>query len=194
MANTCYNRVFINASKASLDAFEKAIADLGGELGPALEALMPPPKGLPYDSRDESFTEFADALDGNTERNYTTEYNWRLAHYGTPAVYPDGKINRIDDNLMILNYTTAWAPNLEYWHNVIKETPRFLDLVVNHRYYEDGLGFIGEARIDQTFLVNKQKDLTIEHWQRAGAITLDDEILWDSTGVADVDLFDAFPL
>jgi hypothetical protein len=93
---------------------------------------------------------------------------------------------------MILEYQSAWAPNLEYWHNVIKATPRFLDLVVNHRYYEDGLGFIGEAKIDQTHLINKQKDLTIEHWKQAGAIVMDDEILWESTD--NVDLFDAFPV
>jgi hypothetical protein len=192
MANTCYNRVFISASKASLDAFEKHVADKGGELGIALEAILPPPKGLPYDTREELFTEFADALDGNTKRQYSTEYNWRLAFHGTKAVYPGGTSIRIDNNLLILEYTTAWAPNLEYWHNVIKETPRFLDFEIKHQYYEDGLGFIGEAKIDQTFLINKQKDLTIEHWKKAGAITVDDEILWDSTD--SLDLFDAFPL
>jgi hypothetical protein len=192
MANTCYNRAFITGQRKSLDALEKAIEDKGGELGVALEALLPPPKGLPYDSQEELFGEFADALDGNTHRQYSTEYNWRLAFHGTKAVYPGGTKIRIDDNLLILEYTTAWAPNLEYWHNLIKETPRLLDLVVNHRYYEDGLGFIGEARIDQTFLINKQKDLTVEHWQKAGAITIDDEILWESTD--NVNLFDAFPL
>jgi hypothetical protein len=193
MANTCYNRVFITASKRSLDAFEKAVADLGGELGPALEALLPPPDGLPYDNpKEERFGEFADALDGNTEREYTTEYNWRLAFYGTKAVYPDSKINRVRDDLMILDYTTAWAPNIAYWQNVIKAIPRFLDFEVKHQYYEDGIGFIGEASIDQTNYSEWQEDLTIEHWQKAGAITVDDEILWDST--ADVDLFGAFPL
>lgn len=193
MANTCYNRVFITASKRSLDAFEKAVADLGGELGPALEALLPPPDGLPYDNpKEERFGEFADALNGNTEREYTTEYNWRLAFYGTKAVYPDGKINRVRDDLMILDYTTAWAPNIAYWQNVIKAIPRFLDFEVKHQYYEDGIGFIGEASIDQTNYNEWQEDLSIEHWQKAGAITVDDEILWDST--TDVDLFDAFPL
>jgi hypothetical protein len=192
MANTCYNRVFITASKQSLDAFEKAVADLGGELGEALEALLPPPADLPYDSRDEAFGEFADALDGNTEREYTTEYHWRLAFYGTKAVYPDAKINRIDDQLLMLDYTTAWAPNIAYWQNVIKAVPRFLDFQVKHQYFEDGIGFIGEAEIDQTDYKEYQEDLDIEHWQRAGAIILDDEILWDST--TDVSLFDAFPL
>jgi hypothetical protein len=192
MANTCYNRVYIQASKASLDAFEKAVADLGGELGEALEALLPPPKGLPYDSQEEEFGEFADALDGNTEREYTTEYHWRLAFYGTKAVYPDGKLNRKKDTLLILDYTTAWAPNIAYWENVIKAVPRFLDFEVKHQYYEDGIGYLGEYRIDQTFSNGWQKDLTIEHWERAGAITVDDEILRDST--TDVDLFDAFPL
>jgi hypothetical protein len=193
MANTCYNRVFITASKASLDAFEKAIADLGGELGPALEALMPPPDDLPYDNpKEERFGEFADALNGNTEREYTTEYNWRLAYYGTKAVYPDGKINRIDDELLMLDYTTAWAPNIAYWQNVIKAVPRFLDFQVKHQYFEDGIGFIGEAEIDQTDYKEYQEDLEIAHWQKAGAIILDDEILWEST--TDVSLFDAFPL
>ena len=192
MANTCYNRVFITASKASLDAFEKAIQDLGGELGPALEALLPPPDDLPYDTEEEVFGEFADALDGNTEREYTTEYHWRLAYYGTKAVYPDGKINRIDDQLLMLDYTTAWAPNIAYWQNVIKAVPRFLDFQVKHQYFEDGVGFIGEAEIDQTDYKEYQEELEIEHWQRAGAIILDDEILWEST--TDVSLFDAFPL
>lgn len=192
MANTCYNRVFITASKASLDAFEKAVADRGGELGMALEAILPPPKGLPYDSREENFGEFADALDGNTERQYTTEYNWRLANYGTKAVYEGGTINRIDDELLFLEYTTAWAPNIAYWQNVIKATPRFLDFEVKHQYYEDGIGFIGEYRTDQTYSNGWQEDITIEHWQKAGAITVDDEILWDSTN--DITLFDAFPL
>ena len=193
MANTCYNRVFITASKASLDAFEKAIQDLGGELGPALEALMPPPDDLPYDNpKEERFGEFADALDGNTEREYTTEYNWRLAYYGTKAVYPDGKLNRIRDDLLILDYTTAWAPNIAYWQNVIKAVPRFLDFQVKHQYFEDGIGFIGEAEIDQTDYKEYQEDLEITHWQKAGAIILDDEILWEST--TDVSLFDAFPL
>ena len=193
MANTCYNRVFITASKRSLDAFEKAVADLGGELGPALEALLPPPDGLPYDNpKEERFGEFADALDGNTKREYTTEYNWRLAFYGTKAVYPDGKINRVRDDLMILDYTTAWAPNIAYWQNVIKAIPRFLDFEVKHQYFEDGIGFIGEARIDQVDYSEWQEDIVLDHWRRAGAITVNDEILWDST--TELMLFDAFPL
>jgi hypothetical protein len=192
MANICYNRVFISASKASLDAFEKVVADKGGELGIALEAILPPPKGLPYDSREESFTEFADALSGNTERTYTTEYNWRLANYGTKAVYPGGELHRIDKELLMLNYETAWAPNEAYWMNVIKSVPRFLDFEVKHQYYEDGIGFIGESLVDQLTNRNKQEDLTVEHWKKAGAITVDDEILWDST--ESLDLFDAFPL
>jgi hypothetical protein len=192
MANLCQNRVFITASKASLDAFEKAIADKGGELGEALEALLPPPKGLPYDSQEELFGEFADALDGNTDRQYSTEYNWRIAFHGTKAVYPGGTNKRIDKELLFLEYAPAWAPNIEYWHNLIKATPRFLDFIVNHQYYEEGLGFIGDARIDQTYVKNNQKDLTVDHWKKAGAIVMEDEILWDST--YNVNLFDAFPV
>jgi hypothetical protein len=192
MANICYNRVHITASKASLDAFEKQVADKGGDIGGAFEAILPPPKGLPYDSREESHAEFADALSGNTERAYTTEYNWRLANYGTKGVYEGGSLDRMNDELLILEYETPWAPNEAFWINVVKSVPRFLDFEIKHQYYEDGIGFIGESFIDQVNVTNKQQDLTIEHWQRAGAITVDDEILWDST--EDLDLFDAFPL
>ena len=193
MANTCFNRVVIHASKASLDALYKAITDRGEELSRALEALLPPPKGLPFDARKEVFGEFADALNGNTERDYSTEYHWRIAHYGTKAIYDSPwSLTRPDKETMILTYTTAWSPNVEYWHNLIKEYPRFLDFEITHQYHESGLGFIGEAKVDQVRINNKQTDLTIHHWQKAGAITIDDEILWDST--ENVDLFNAFPL
>jgi hypothetical protein len=192
MANTCYNRVYITASKESLDAFKKHVADKGGELGEALEALLPPPKGLPYDSREESHTEFADALSGNTKRTYTTEYNWRLANYGSKGIFPNGRINRVEDELLILDYETPWAPNEAFWVNVIRSVPRFLDFEIKHQYYEDGIGFIGETYTDQVNVTSKQRDLTVEHWKKAGAVVIDDEILWESTD--NVDLFDAFPL
>jgi hypothetical protein len=191
MANTCHNLVNITASKRSLDALEKAIKDKGGELGEALEALLPPPAGMPYDDGLEHFTEFADALNGNNARQYSTEYHWRLANYGTKSIYEGGSLDRMNDKLAILKYETTWSPNLDYWFNLIKAIPRFLDFEIKHQYFEDGIGYIGECLTNKVVMDNHQQDITVEHWKKAGAIVLNNEILWHES---EVDLFDAFPI
>jgi hypothetical protein len=95
----------------------------------------------------------------------------------------------IEEKSIGLGFSTAWSPNCEFWTSFSEKYPT---LEIYHRYYEEGMNFIGESSYKDGLFEDNCQDITDSIWERAGAV-LDDngEIDWDRS---DINLFSVFPL
>jgi hypothetical protein len=126
----------------------------------------------------------------NTEAPKDTPnwYNWCVSNWGTKweidVTYFDFEETKIG-----LGFDTAWSPNCEFWTTFSEKYPT---LEIYHRYYEEGMSFIGEAFYKDGMCNDNCQDITDKIWERAGAVLdKDGEVDWDKS---DVNLYSVFPL
>lgn len=116
-------------------------------------------------------------------------YNWRISNWGTKWELDEETQMEIEEKSIGLGYNTAWSPNCDFWTTFSRKYPT---LKIYHRYYEEGMSFIGEAFYENGSFEDNCQDITNRMWERAGAV-LDEngDVDWDRS---DVNLFNAFPL
>jgi hypothetical protein len=141
--------------------------------------------------------EFANAIAGNRDYEYSDWYGWRLAHWGTkwdlnPETTQLNEMVVNDDNASFsISYDTAWSPVNDFW---IKVSEMFPNVRIDNRFFEEGCNFIGQTIIEGgETLADECGEITAEDYTKAGAV-LDNEgnINWDESD--DYDLWSLFPL
>ena len=136
------------------------------------------------------FVPMPNELEGTTAPQDTPNwYNWRVSNWGTKWDLDEETQMIVEEKSIGLGFNTAWSPNCEFWTAFSEKYPT---LEIHHRYYEEGMSFIGEAFYKDGNCEDNCEDITNEIWERAGAV-LDDEgeVDWDNS---DVNLFSVFPL
>ena len=195
MPNWCDNEIDINSdNKEQLQAFIDRLKSGAGESDPdkLCETFLPtPPELLAIDHQKPTDpVEFANALSGNKDTEYSSWYTWRLANWGTKWDVSDLLIAEGDYGIT-LNYQTAWSPINDFWDKVAQEYP---DLRFDERYLEEGMAFIGQViREGGERIVDEFRNLESEDYVKAGAV-LDAEGHVDWEIDQDYSLWDLFPL
>lgn len=71
----------------------------------------------------------------------TNWYEWNVENWGTKwdVNVNDGYVERLDDNTLQLSFETAWSPPIAFYDFLFED-----GWDVEARYYEPGVGFIGE--------------------------------------------------
>jgi len=116
-------------------------------------------------------------------------YDWCLANWGTKWDLGEEASLQIEDRRIGLGFDTAWSPNCDFWTAFSEKYPK---AQISHRYYEEGMSFIGEAFYEDGGFDDNCQDITDELLQKCGAVLDEDGYIdWDKS---DVCLFDAFPL
>lgn len=212
MPNWCNNETEILGSEADITEIlrlakttQYELTDVDGELKAyetpfSLNGLVPMPQHLEGTTASASTHkdgEFAQALAGNKDYEYTDWYGWRLANWGTKwDLNPDSMcLNEMivqDDNASFsISYDTAWSPINEFW---LKVSEMFPNVRIDNRYFEEGCNFIGQTIFEGgEVLADEGGEITQEDYVKAGAI-LDKEgnVDWDED--QDYNLWDLFPL
>lgn len=164
----------------------------------SLNGVLPMPKELEGTTASVSSPEeFAQALAGNKEFEYSDWYYWRLANWGTKwdldtdTTYV-GEVVVQDDNASVsLSYDTAWSPINDFW---LKVSEMFPKVRIDNRYYEEGMNFIGQTIFEGgETLADECGEISSEDYKKAGA-TLDDEGNIDWEEDQDYNLWSLFPL
>lgn len=117
-------------------------------------------------------------------------YDWCNSNWGTKWDMCDVyQSNHPSKASMTISFNTAWAPNVQFW---AKFSELYPTLSIIHYYYEEGMGFIGEAIYENGLVDDYCIDISNEIWEKAGAVfNSEGYVDWDNS---DVCLFDVFPL
>jgi hypothetical protein len=186
MPNWCDNEVVISGSPEVLTEIDNIISQ--NPEGFEMNDFLPIPKEL-VDSQASGTTEnFTKALAGDTTVEYDNWYDWSIANWGTKwdvrDVYRSNDVGQI-----LLTYNTAWAPNVNFWAQFTEKYP----VKVEHRYYEEGVCFIGEATIENGQIDDYCIEIDEQVYKKVGVVLEEDGTIdWEAG--QDYSLFDAFPL
>jgi hypothetical protein len=174
MPNWCSNEVVITGDTATISKIAE-IAQKNPE-GFQMEDFVPMPEEL------RNTTAPQDTLNW---------YDWSVSNWGTKWDMCD-VYSSFSEGSISISCNTAWAPNVEFWAKFSELYPQ---LVIEHRYLEEGMCFIGEATYEAGDYSDTCLDITGEMYKKAGAI-LDEEnnIDWDNPENYDIDLWSLFPL
>jgi hypothetical protein len=116
-------------------------------------------------------------------------YDWAIANWGTKWDLGEEAVVIPEDRRIGLGFNTAWSPNCDFWTAFSEKYP---SLRISHRYYEEGMGFIGETFYEGGAMFDNCQDITDEMLVRAGGVLdKNGDIDWDRS---DINLFDIFPL
>ena len=195
MPNWCDNTATIYGTKEVLEAIvEKAKIQ---EEAFSMEQFMTVPE---FPEKDKVLTgskleseSFKNALIGNTNYAYDNWYDWCIGNWGTKWDMSESYVSAIvqdgDRFKVMLSYSTAWSPNNTFWTTFSELYP----VEITHRYYEEGMMFIGEA----TYLDGRVNDLCLDVTEEMlltiGAVANDEGgVDWETD--QDYDLYDLFPL
>lgn len=158
-----------------------------------MDSVLPTPQHLLDAKGMTDEVGFQQAIEGNKEYEYNNWYNWRLAHWGTKWDIAEVEMGEIthrskDKYSVSLWYNTAWSPNVAFWEYVCELGPFEVEL----KYFEEGMGFVGETLITKDGIEENHQQITTEMLVSVGAYLDDDgEIDWDES---DVNMWDLFPL
>lgn len=159
-----------------------------------MESIYTTPRELMDNSKPSGGEQLQNAIAGNTDYEYDNWYDWRVAHWGTkwdmdsvqldePEYSSEEEGKRYSFNLY---YQTAWSPNIEFWKYVCKMGP----FIVEMRYIEEGMGYIGETTVERNSVDDYCTEMTTEMFASIGAVIDEDgEIDWDNTEVNEWDIF-----
>jgi hypothetical protein len=116
-------------------------------------------------------------------------YDWANSNWGTKWDLDEETSVVSEDRRIGLGFNTAWSPNCSFW---VAFSEKYPTVQIEHKYYEEGMSFIGEAFYEDGNFEDNCQDITPKIWEKCGAV-LDEEgeVDWD---LSDVNLFDAFPL
>jgi hypothetical protein len=116
-------------------------------------------------------------------------YDWSVSNWGTKWDLDEETTFYVNEKSIGLGFNTAWSPNCAFWNAFSEKYPT---VQIEHKYYEEGMGFIGEASYENGNFDDHCQDITSELWVKAGAVLDEDgDVDWDKS---DVCLFDVFPL
>ena len=186
MPNWCDNEVVITGSPELITEIDNIISN--NENGFEMSDFVPMPEHLVGTTSSGSTDKFVNALAGDTTVEYDNWYEWSIANWGTKWEVSDCYRSN-DTNAIILGYNTAWAPNINFWAQFSEKYP----VEISHRYVEEGMSFIGEAKIKDGITDDYCVDIDDEIYKKAGVILEEDGTIdWEAG--QDYNLFDAFPL
>jgi hypothetical protein len=116
-------------------------------------------------------------------------YDWNVSNWGTKWELGEDVSVSISERSIGLGFDTAWSPNCSFW---VAFSEKYPTVQISHRYYEEGMSFIGEAFYEDGGFDDNCQDITDEMLVKAGGV-LDEngDIDWDRS---DINLFDVFPL
>jgi hypothetical protein len=162
-----------------------------------MESILTTPREIMDNSRvDRDGKQLQNAIAGNTDYKYDNWYDWRVANWGTKWDMSDVQLDTVvptgeeigKQYSFNLFYQTAWSPNIEFWKYVCNMGP----FIVEMRYIEEGMGYIGETTISKDNVDDYCTQMTTEMFASIGAVIDEDgEVNWDET---DVNEWDIFPL
>lgn len=91
----------------------------------------------------------------------TNWYEWNVENWGTKwdVNVNEGYLERIDDNTLLLSFDSAWSPPTKFYDFLFEE-----GWDVEAKYYEPGVGFIGEYdnSIDDCWEINFDDEASID--------------------------------
>lgn len=126
MPNWCSNSLTLKHDKEKIDLLEKQLR----ESDVFFQHLHPRPN-----DQDENW------------------YSWNIDNWGTKwdVNVNEGYIERVDDTTLQLSFDTAWGPPTKFYDFLFED-----GWDVEARYYEPGVGFIGEYdnSIDDCWEIN----------------------------------------
>ena len=148
--------------------------------GFSFEKYVPTPKELLETSRSGDASEFQNAISKNRNYAYTNWYDWRLANWGTKWDIDTNalRVERLSDAVVLLEFSTAWAPANEFWATFAEKFPA---LKISCKYFEEGMAFAGkQVFVEGDLEEDEYFELTSRDYRLAGAI-LDKEghVDWD---------------
>jgi len=162
-----------------------------------MESIHTTPRKLMDNSRiDKDGQQLNRAIAGDTSYEYDNWYDWRVAHWGTKWDMDNVQLDEIEyageeegkRYSFNLDYQTAWSPNIAFWKYVCRMGP----FIVEMRYIEEGMGFIGETEIERDNVDDYCTEITSQMLESIGAtLDKDGEVDWD---VSEVNEWDLFPL
>ena len=116
-------------------------------------------------------------------------YDWANSNWGTKWDLGEEAVIIPENGRIAFGFNTAWSPNCSFW---VAFSEKYPTVQIEHKYYEEGMSFIGEAFYEDGNFEDNCQDITPKIWEKCGAV-LDEEgeVDWD---LSDVNLFDAFPL
>ena len=79
-------------------------------------------------------------------------YNWCIENWGTKWDACETKMDRVDKDLIVFHFDTAWAPPEPVIEALAKKFPT---AIVSHEFFEGGMGFSGSARYEFGELVER---------------------------------------
>lgn len=141
--------------------------------------LVPMPEYLRDTTRTPGNTnEFVNALAGNGDYQYTNWYDWSLANWGTKWDVELRSVFMPSENSLHLNFDTAWSPAGHVWEKVSEEFP---SLIIDMRYIEEGMAYIGDARFQGGETIKDIcLDISKQMYLDAGAVLdKDGHVDWD---------------
>jgi hypothetical protein len=116
-------------------------------------------------------------------------YDWSVINWGTKWDLGEEAVASFEQNVIGLGYNTAWAPNCAFWTAF---SEKYEGVKISHRYYEEGVGFIGEAYYEDGNFEDNCQDVTNEILEKCGGVLDEDgNVDWEKS---DLDLSNAFPL
>lgn len=165
MPNWCSNRLTVTGDKESLQKFKELSlvkAEQGSDLNFTMEGLYPTPKALlnmtsPVMWRGELHdTEGQEAFEKYNEElisqyGYNDWYGWRVNNWGTKWDAAETYIADNEDELLSIDYDTAWAPNTAWTQYVAKLFPTLTFSLI---FEEPGMNFCGIYEV-----TNEDEDL-----------------------------------
>ena len=175
MPNWCTNEVEITGDKETIQQIVEIVKNKDAGAGIfQMNDFVPMPK----------------ELEGTTSpQDKPNWYDWRVSNWGTKWELDEETQMEIEEESIGLGFNTAWSPNCEFWVAFSKKYPT---LRTYHKYYEEGMGFIGQAFYENERFDDNCQDITNDIWERAGAVLYDNgEVDWDNS---DINLFSVFPL
>jgi hypothetical protein len=128
-------------------------------------------------------------VDTKAPSNEPNWYDWRVSKWGTKWDLSEETQIVFEAEKISLGFDTAWSPNCDFWTAFSEKYPT---LKISHRYYEEGMGFIGESSYEDGNFLDNCQDITDEMLVRAGGVLDEDGYVdWDKS---DINMFDIFPL
>jgi hypothetical protein len=169
MPNWCDNEVVITADDPKVLQKIMEIAP-GEETKFSMENFVPTPDEFP---------------ESQSSRDW---YDWRVNNWGTKWDLGEVYINQLGESIS-LGYSTAWSPNVNFWAEFSKLYP----VKISHRYFEEGMCFIGEAEIENGKIDDFCVEIDERVYKAAGAILdADGNVDWEID--QEYNLYDVFPL
>ena len=159
-----------------------------------MESIHTTPRELMDNNKPTGGDQLQNAIAGNTDYKYDNWYDWRVANWGTKWDMDNVQLDEPEYSgeeegkrwSFDLSYQTAWSPNIEFWKYVCNMGP----FIVEMRYIEEGMGYIGETTVERNNVDDYCVNMTSEMFASIGAVIDEDgEVNWDETDVNEWDLF-----